>query len=202
MHTTMETIEITNVVIYLVGFSGIGKLTIARELAPILKAKVVDNHWINNPIFGLLDTDGKTKLPEAVWDRVDEVRRAVHETIATLSPPHWNFIFTHAGHDDDPADHEIFASVLNVAERRQALLVPVRLTCAEEELIRRVVSPERRDRLKSVSVDGARRSSRTGQVLVPHHANRLDLDVTSISAWEAASKIYEHSQHRTRAGRQ
>src|SRR5262249_53766653 len=150
-------------------------------------------HWVNNPIFGLLQTDGKTKLPEAVWDRVGEVRRAVHDTIATLSPREWNFIFTHAGHEDEPADHEIFASIVDVAGRRQALLVPVRLTCAEEELVRRVVSPERRDRLKSVSADGARRSSRMRQVLVPRHLNLLDLDVTSIPASEAARKIYDHA---------
>jgi hypothetical protein len=189
----VATIKLTNVIFYLVGFAGTGKLTIARELAPLLGAKIVDNHWVNNPIFGLLQTDGKTKLPAAVWDRVDEVRRAVHDTIATLSPREWNFIFTHAAHDDEPADHEIFASILNVAERRQALLVPVRLTCAEEELIRRVVSPERPDRLKSISTDSARRSSRTRQVLVPRHPNLLDLDVTSIPASEAASKIYDQA---------
>jgi hypothetical protein len=120
------------VVIYLVGFASTGKLTIARELASLLKAKIADNHWVNNPIFGLLETDGKTKLPEAVWNLVD----AVHDTIATLSPREWNFIFTHAGCEDEPGDHEIFASILNVAERRRALRIPVRLTCAEEELKR------------------------------------------------------------------
>jgi shikimate kinase len=32
-----------NVMVYLVGFSGTGKLTVARELASILQARVVDN---------------------------------------------------------------------------------------------------------------------------------------------------------------
>ena len=72
MDRAVETEELSNVVVYLVGFASTGKLTIARELAPMLNAKVVDNHWVNNPIFGLLETDGKTKLPDAVWDRVGE----------------------------------------------------------------------------------------------------------------------------------
>ena len=192
MDRAVETNELTNVVVYLVGFAGTGKLTIARELAPMLNAKVVDNHWVNNPIFGLLETDGKTKLPEAAWDRVGEVRRAVHDTIATLSPPHWNFIFTHAGSEGDAVDLEIYASILSVAERRQALFVPITLTCAEEELVRRVMTPERRDRLKTTDPDAARLSSRTQRVLAAPHANRLDLDVTSLSALEAAERVHAH----------
>jgi AAA domain len=190
----MLTSGIKNVVVYLVGFPGTGKLTIGRELAPLLDAKVVDNHWINNPIFGLLESDGTTKYPDVVWDRVGEVRRAVHDTIATLSPAHWNFVFTHAGHEDDPADHVICAAVLNVAKRRNALFVPVRLICAEDELVRRVAMPERRERLKSICKDSARRRSRTRQVLTPNHPNLLNLDVTALSALEAAARIMDHIQ--------
>jgi predicted kinase len=57
-----------NVMVYLVGFSGTGKLTVARELALPLEARVVDNHWINNPIFGLIDNDRVTSFPTGVWD--------------------------------------------------------------------------------------------------------------------------------------
>jgi hypothetical protein len=74
-----------NVTVYLVGFSGAGKLTVARELAVPLRARVVDNHWINNPILGLLDNDRVTPFPTAVWDPVDKVRQVVLDTIATLS---------------------------------------------------------------------------------------------------------------------
>ena len=42
-----------NIFLYLLGFAGTGKLTIARAFARSVGAKVVDNHWINNPIFGL-----------------------------------------------------------------------------------------------------------------------------------------------------
>ena len=49
-------------VVYLVGFAGTGKLTIATELALRIDARVVDNQWVNNPIFGLVQTDGVTPL--------------------------------------------------------------------------------------------------------------------------------------------
>jgi predicted kinase len=60
-------------VVYLVGFAGTGKLTIATELALRIDARVVDNQWVNNPIFGLVQTDGVTPLPTAIWAQVDKV---------------------------------------------------------------------------------------------------------------------------------
>jgi hypothetical protein len=41
------------VIVCLGGFPGVGKLTIANALAPELNAKIVDNHWINDPILGV-----------------------------------------------------------------------------------------------------------------------------------------------------
>jgi len=47
--------EITSpVVLYLIGFAGTGKLTIAQVLEP-LGFKIIDNHLINDPIFKALD---------------------------------------------------------------------------------------------------------------------------------------------------
>ena len=97
-----------NVMVYLVGFSGTGKLTVARELALLLKARVVDNHWINNPILALIDSDRVTPFPEGVWDQIAKVRQAVLDTIATLSAAESNFIMTHAGHDYDSENWKIY----------------------------------------------------------------------------------------------
>ncbi len=65
-------------VFLLTGFPGTGKLTVAGALRDLLEAdgetvRVVDNHWINNPILGLIDQDGITPLPQGVWERVGEV---------------------------------------------------------------------------------------------------------------------------------
>ena len=68
-----------NIFLYLLGFAGTGKLTIARAFARSVGAEVVDNHWINNPIFGLIDPDGVSPLPDAVWSQTAKVREAVLE---------------------------------------------------------------------------------------------------------------------------
>jgi predicted kinase len=181
-----------NIMVYLVGFPGTGKLTVARELAPLLQAKIVDNHWINNPIFGLLDNDRTTPFPEGVWDQVAKVRQAVLDTIATLSAPAANFILTHAGFDADPEDRAVYDIIVKTAERRRSVFVPVRLLCEEAELVQRVISPERASRLKSMDPIAASRAVRRGEVLKIDHSNAITLDISSASPLESARRILRH----------
>jgi shikimate kinase len=48
--------------IYLIGFAGCGKLTIAKAIQKKIDCILVDNHLINNVIFSLIDPDGKTRF--------------------------------------------------------------------------------------------------------------------------------------------
>ncbi|WP_288582688.1 hypothetical protein [uncultured Methylobacterium sp.] len=184
--------NLQNVIIYLVGFAGVGKLTTARALAKILNARVVDNHWINNPIFGLLDTDGVRPLPLGVWDQVAKVRNAVLETIATLSSPGASYIFTHQGHDDDPDDRAIYRAITATAERRGALFVPIRLLCTEAEHVRRIALPERAIRLKCIDPQAAITAHRSTIPLLSGHPNELTLDVSVLAPDESSARILGH----------
>jgi predicted kinase len=181
-----------NLFVYLVGFGGTGKLTIARALAPVIGAKVVDNHWINNPIFGLIDPDGVTPLPRAVWVQVGRVHDAVMETIATLAKPGANFVFTHEGVEGEASDHAKFRDIRSVATRRGARLVPVRLLCEEAELVRRIQSPERAAMHKGIDPAHAINLSRHHAVLDPKTPDTLTLDVTRLSPEASVQAIVAH----------
>ncbi len=43
-----------NTIMYLIGYGGTGKYTIAKEIAALTGAVVVDNHLINNPVFSVV----------------------------------------------------------------------------------------------------------------------------------------------------
>ncbi|PDS99362.1 chloramphenicol phosphotransferase [Rhizobium sp. S9] len=178
--------------ILLLGFPGVGKLTIARELSPLLTAKVIDNHWFNNLILRLLDDDGTTPLPNGIWEYTGRVRQAVLDAIVAYGPPSANFIFTHAGIEGDERSNRTFQQIACAARECEALLVPVRLLCDEEELARRVATPARRDRLKSIDAQASREKSRRAQVLAPQHPFTLNLDVTSKTAEASAAAIHAH----------
>ena len=177
------------------GFPGVGKLTVATGLAQRLEAggetvRVVDNHWINNPIFGLVEQDGLTPLPLAVWDRVGEVADAVLKTVEELTPASWNLIFT--AYVDGVTDADYFPRIVDVAAARNATLVPVRLLCDADENARRIVAPGRREHMKSVDADEPYRLAGLGPPFDPGHPNTLSLDITTVEPNEASEAILAH----------
>ena len=181
-----------SVFVLLMGFPGVGKLTIATELSSVFHAKIIDNHWFNNPILRLLDDDGATPLPKGIWEYTGRVRQAVLDAIVAYCPPPSNFIFTHAGIDGDERSARTYQQISDAARRCEALLVPIRLLCDEEELARRVSTPARRDRLKSIDAQASREKCRQARVLDPKHRFTLDLDVTAKTAEASAAAIQHH----------
>jgi predicted kinase len=192
-----DTIAKHGVIICLVGFPGVGKLTIARALSRLIDATTVDNHWINDPILRLLPKTDARPVPDAVWSEVAKVRGAVLETIAAFAPPGANFIFTYAGSNEDPADRKAFEEYREVATRRAARFVAVRLTCGEDELVRRIQSPERRGR-KLVDPVEAIENARDYSPLDPRIPDSLTLDVTRLAPEAAAARIFDHVNRTSR----
>jgi hypothetical protein len=181
----------TAYIVHLIGSAGVGKLTTARALAPIIGAIVVDNEWINSPVFGLLPNDRVTPFPEAVWNEIAKVRSAVLETIAAIAPASHSFVLTNELYTEEIEGSAIVAQVREAAKRRSSTYVPVRLICATDELARRVVSPERAVRLKSMDAQAARTNS-SRPVLSTGIAEELTLDTSLISAESAAVTIAAH----------
>jgi len=114
-----------NTIFYLIGHSERTRLAIAQAVSGLTGARVVDSHDVYRPIFSLLGHDNPATMPDAVWDQVDAVRAAMLETIATMSPGGWSFVFTHAGFDI-PGDIGAYRAVRATAARRKARFQPVK----------------------------------------------------------------------------
>ncbi|OMQ43776.1 chloramphenicol phosphotransferase [Ensifer sp. 1H6] len=180
------------VFVLLMGFPGVGKLTIANELRSLVSAKVIDNHWFNNPIFRLLDDDGMTPLPNGISEYTGRIRQVVLDAIVAYSPPSANFIFTQALVQGNQGSIRTFEQIAGAARQCAAPLIPIRLLCDEDELARRVSTPTRREQLKSIDARASRERSRKALVFDPQHPFAADLDVTSKSAKASAKAIQQH----------
>lgn len=181
-----------NTIIYLIGFAGVGKFTIAQQLHLKTGAQIVDNHLINNPILSVIYTDGITPIPKAAWHKIAIIRQTVYSAIEDISPKNWNFIFTNELIDGYKVDAEIFASIAHIAQKRNSIFIPVRLICDLDELSRRVQSTDRASRYKLTSVEATHHKFESFSVLKCDHPNTLTLDVTHLTATESADKIIEH----------
>lgn len=182
-------------IIHLLGSPGVGKYTIGRRVAEMTGARLVDNHSVANVIFNLLPVDGVTPLPAGVWGPVGRVRDAVLETLASLSPREMSFVFTNFAREDEE-DHRAIDEMVAIADARGSVFVPVLLHCETAELVRRIVSPDRRERMKLVDpVLGARLNGLPPFQL--SHPNWLGLDVTSSTPDASAAAIVDWAERCT-----
>jgi DUF438 domain-containing protein len=185
-----------NTVIYLIGFPGTGKYTIAQQLSAMSGAKLIDNHLINNPIFSVIEQDGIVYASEALWEKIREIRQIVFDTVKDFVPKSFSLILTNHLADGDEDDVEIYHQIESLALARGNHLVPVRLFCEPEELYRRIAMPQRAERYKITDADYARRHFHQEQPLNISHPNLLDLDVTHLPPADAAQAILHHVARR------
>lgn len=175
--------------IYLIGFAGCGKLTIAKAIQARYDCILVDNHFVNNVIFSLIDPDGKTRLPDSVWENVNRVRSAVLDTIRDLSKPGRTFIFTNELLEGEERDLKLFQEIAEIARYRNAFFLPVRLTITPDELARRVISGGRAKQFKETDSQAALLKAQERKVFKPDGFSSLEIDVTTKTAEDVAESI-------------
>jgi hypothetical protein len=180
-----------NTIVYLLGHYGVGKLTVAKALCALTGARLVDNHLINNVVFGVIGADGKTPLPPETWELTARVGEIAFEAIETIAAPATSYVLTNAL-TDEPRDRAYYARVVTLVDRRGALFVPVVVTCDETENALRIPSPERARNMKHTDAPSAMERRRTIAPLPIIHPNRFDLDTTRQSPDDAAKAILAH----------
>ncbi len=183
-----------NTIIYLFGFPGTGKYTIAKEIVKQANFVLVDNHLINNPVFSVIGPDGKKKLPDEVWENCKKIWHVVWDSIHMIAPPSLNYVLTNQLTEQTIRDRAWFFEIAGHTEKRGSRFLPVRLLCSEEELRRRIVMPDRAQRLKMTDPDGVSRYCQEDEVLKPDYPALMELDVTDIPASEAAKIILERAK--------
>ena len=183
-----------NAIVYLIGHYGVGKLTIARQICAASDARLFDNHLANNVIFSLIRADGKTPLPEAVWDMIGIIRDQAFKAIEELTASDTSFVLTNCLLESYPGDRATYAQVEAVAARRGNVFVPVLLTASDAAHAARVGSADRAERLKHTDVESAADKRRAEALLRIDHPNRLDLDTTDLPPAEAARLIIAHAE--------
>lgn len=173
-------------IIYLTGKPGVGKYTIAKELARSHGFIVCDNQLINNPIFELLSYDGFAKIPDFAWDSIGRIRTEILEFLTKV--PDKSYVLANCLAETE-ADRELYEQVKRMAEMRNSLFVPVQLQITKEKHLKRLTRPERRARWKSINPNDAEDHE---PLLSITHPNFLELEISSLSAENVARVIMNH----------
>ncbi|KAJ5826813.1 hypothetical protein N7447_003576 [Penicillium robsamsonii] len=175
--------------IHINAFPGAGKLTVAKHLVALSASlKLIHNHLLINPADAVLHRTqpGYQSLRRAL-------RTAIFTSLAT-EPATFNttYIFT-----DFQTKNEQGASVCveyaQAAKNRGCLLIPIVLTCDEDENIRRITQLEREKHAKLMDVE-LLRMFRKGAPIFEFNDRKefLKIDVTHLEPEEVTRIIWEH----------
>jgi predicted kinase len=186
-------------IVYLLGYPGVGKYTVAREIARLTGAVVVDNQLINHPILVLLRWDATSDLPPGTLDRAAPIRDAVLSALEEIAPRDLSYVLTNVL-DDDEECRALYERVKRIAARRGSVFLPVLLKCDTKEQLRRVTAPERVTRFKIADADKVAQYMRSTPLFVPDDPQLLELDTTHLDPADAAAEIVRRASELSRAG--
>lgn len=127
-------------IIHINGWPGVGKLTVAREVARKLGARLLDNHSLHDVAIRLCD-----RGTAEYWDLYYQVRNVAYGWVRTM-PTDQVVVMTNALLAENEREREAWQAVKQLAADRSDRLVSVILDCSLEENVRRVRSEERRHR--------------------------------------------------------
>ncbi|MGI8997104.1 MAG: AAA family ATPase [Pyrinomonadaceae bacterium] len=167
--------------IFLHCLPGVGKLTVARELAELIGFGIFHNHLAVDLVESLFSFGSQpfVELREAIW--LAAFSKAVEAKHAGL-------IFTFAY--DRTVLGSFVKSVREVVESDGGEVLFVELRCTPEELEKRITHPSRQRFGKLYSMERFRELSAAGAFVDPGiPAHRLVVDTTELAAPEAAMLI-------------
>lgn len=169
---------------FLHGLPGVGKLTVARELAHLTGYRVFHNHLTVDLVEAMFEfgTTPFVQLRESIWLSV--FRQTVKAELPGLI---FTFVFESTVRD------YFLSDVLDVIAPGGGSVLFVELKCHQEELERRLVDPSRRKFGKLSDVEILRRSIREGKYTTPENFKQnLVIDTTALEPEETARRIVDH----------
>ncbi len=174
---------IRHMIIVLNGYPGVGKLTIGRELATLIDARMLDIHSVYNVAFALTEF----KSPEFI-ETVEQIEAIAHDLIKKLPADQPVVLTTVLAGTDEWGDQE-WRRIKELGRERPPLLV-VHVSCELEENKRRISSDERMLMLKPRDPAMAVRNQLGAKPLSGLDESRLlELDTTNMTPTEAARTI-------------
>lgn len=172
--------------IYLIGFPGSGKFTIAEALCQVVDAVIVSNNLFNNIIFNVVRLPSD-EVPDELWESIFAVR----ENMLSILEKHYikskHYIFTNELIEGDSYDQRVYNSIVNLGNKMNAEILSVVLHCNREELIKRVQSEERKNEKKITDPEFLIKRIEGRKIFVPEGA--LEIDTSNLSEAEVAKQI-------------
>jgi chloramphenicol 3-O-phosphotransferase len=168
--------------VFLHGAPAVGKLTVARELATLTDFRLFHNHLTVDLVSSLFPFGSEpfVLLREQIW--LAAFGRAAENKVSLI------FTFN----PERTVRERFVQDTTDVVEAAGGQVVFVELTCAKDELERRLEDASRQKFGKLASLEQYRSLQNAGAFRFPKLPSEISLDTTNTSATATARSIYEH----------
>ncbi len=169
------------IIIY--GSEAVGKLTVAKELAQLTSYPIFDNQYFNDLVLPFFDYG-----TEEFTNIIQKTRSLMFDEISKSRIPGVVFTWAYSHPEFQPQ----LAKIRDIIGKNNGTIHFVYLQCTEEELYKRVVSPDRTEKGKIDTTEKLERQrARKNHAEIPG-TNSFVIDNTDLSPTDAARNIASH----------
>ncbi len=181
--------QITGFFVYIIGFSGSGKLSTAVELSNMIDALIININLSNNAQVCSIydDTFERDQIPKEVQGRLYDIAQIMLRVIEIYPISSKNYIFIDELIKNNDHDIRMYNSIIELSEKMNTKVLPIVLKCNLSTLQKRVESKRQRENRKFTNPSLTAEKFRRKNLFIP--PNAIEIENSDISAKEVAEKI-------------
>lgn len=181
--------QITGVFVYIVGFSGSGKLSTAIELSKMINALVVNSNFSNNiQVRSIYDnTFEHDQISEEVQDRIYNIAQIMLQAIEAYPIHSKNYIFIDELMKNYDYNIRTYNSVTELSKRMDTKILPIVLKCNLPTLQKRIKLKRQRENKKFTNISSTIEKFKSRNLFIP--PNAIEIENSNMSIKEVAEEI-------------
>lgn len=177
----------SGVIVYVIGYSGVGKRTIAKEIVKLTAIKLIDRTVVHDLIFKI--TNKKDGLSKKSIRHITSIREILLDVILDCARMEQSFIITDELYQGNFEHKNTYHKVKYIAEKRGSVFIPVRLLCETDVIVKRFTSKDRSNEFKNTVPETAIENINKNAILTFSHPNLIQIDTTDLTPRDSAKLI-------------
>lgn len=177
----------SGVTLYLIGYKGVGKKAIAKEISKLTGIKIIDDNLVYELISKIINKNDS--INKKIMKYINMIREVLLDSIVDICRMQQSFIIMDELFSTNYEHKKLYDKVEMIAKRRGHIFIPIKLICEIDVLIERCISAEHNLIFDDMDKKSAYNNCLSNSLINIRNPNLLTLDTTNLSPLESAQRI-------------